>query len=93
MNPLNTKHASEQAQNRGIPPGAIEMLDRYGVDEYDGHGCLTRYISKESLRQMERDWGRPWVSQFEPWLNVYKVCSADGQTITIGHRFRRIRRK
>lgn len=93
MNYSNTRHASERAQSRGIPPGAIEMLESYGVEEYDGHGCVTRYLSKESRRQMERDWGRPWVSRLEPWLNVYEVCNTDGRIITIGHRFRRIRRK
>ena len=93
MNLSNTKHASDRAQSRGIPPGAIEMLDRYGVDQYHGNGYITRYISKGSRRQMEHDLGRPWVAQIAPWLNVYKVCSSDGRTITIGHRFKRIKRK
>jgi hypothetical protein len=90
---MNTKHAKARAQQRGIPPLVNELLDRYGQEEHDGHGAITLYLSKSSIRNMERDWGHRPVSRLAEWFDVYKVRSADGSTITVGHRTRRLRRK
>lgn len=91
---MNTKHAAIRSQQRGIPPFIDEILDRYGAEEYDGHGGLIRYLTKSSIRQMERDMGRAPVRQLAQWRDAYKVTScSDGFTITTGHLCSRIRRK
>jgi hypothetical protein len=51
------------------------------------------FLDKQSIRSMERDLGRRPVARLAEWLDVYKVRTSDGQTITIGHRTRRIWRK
>ncbi len=90
---MNTKHANVRAQQRGIPPMIDQFLDLYGQEEHDGHGAITLYLNKESIRQMERDFGRRPVSRLAEWFDAYKVKSTDGRTITIGHRKRRLWRK
>lgn len=88
-----THHAAIRAQQRGIPPMVDDLLDRYGHEEYDGHGAVTVYFDKQSLRVMERELGRRPISRFAEWHDAYKVRSVDGKTITLGHRTRRIWRK
>lgn len=88
-----TKHAAIRAQQRGIPPMIDQLLDLYGQEEHDGHGAVTLYLSKKSIRTMERDLGRSPVSRLAEWFDAYKIRSMDGHTITVGHRTRRLRRK
>lgn len=90
---MNTKHAEDRAQQRGIPPMIDQFLDLYGQEEYDGRGAVVLYLSKASIRHMERDFGRRPVSRLKEWLGAYKVKTTDGQTITTGHRTKRIWRK
>jgi len=90
---MNTRHSAIRAQQRGIPPLVDELLDRYGKEEHDGHGATTVYLDKESIRKIERDWGRAPAARLSGWFDAYKVRSADGKTITIGHRTQRIWRK
>ena len=89
---MNTRHATTRAQQRGLPPLVDQLLDRYGEEQHDGHGGLIVYLSKISIRNMERDLGRRPVAKFAEWHNAYKVMGADGRTITFAHRTHRIRR-
>jgi hypothetical protein len=89
---VNTPHAQARAQ-RGIPPLMDELLDRYGHEQHDGHGAVILYLDKQSIRAMERDWGRRPVARLAEWLDAYKVRAGDGTTITVCHRTRRIWRK
>lgn len=90
---MQSQHAAVRAQKRGILPLVDELLDRYGAEQYDGHGAVVVYLDKASIRSMERDFGRRPVSRLSEWFDVYKVRAlSDGKTITIGHRTERIRR-
>ncbi|MES2944869.1 MAG: hypothetical protein V4772_18535, partial [Pseudomonadota bacterium] len=60
---------------------------------YDGHGGIIVYLDKESIRKMERDMGRRPIARMSEWLSAYKVKASDGNTITIGHRTKKINRK
>ena len=86
-------HAAVRAAQRGIPPLVDTLLETYGEEQHDGHGAVILYLNKESIRNMERDFGRRPVARLSEWLDAYKVRAADGQTITVGHRYRRIWRK
>jgi hypothetical protein len=89
-----TKHALIRAQQRGIPPLVDQWLDEFGEEHHDGHGCVRRYFSHRSVRQMEQALGRQPVCLFKRYLHAYKVeRSADGATITIGWLTRRIQRR
>lgn len=90
---MNTKHAEERSQQRCIPPMIDQLLDLYGQEEHVGQGAIVLYLSKSSIRSMERDLGRRPVSRLAEWFGAYKVKTTDGHTITIGHRTRHLRRK
>lgn len=90
---MNTKHSIEQSQRRGIVPIAVEALDRYGQEQYDGNGAIIVYMNKASRRAMERDWGHRAVGKLWELLNdVYKVMTTDGKIITVGHRYKKVQR-
>ena len=91
---MNTRHAQTRAQQRGIPPLIDELLDRYGAEQYDGHGCVVVYLNKNSIRQMERDLGQRPVARLSEWFTAYKVRALnDEATVTVGHRTSRVRRR
>ena len=90
---MKTKHATRQAQRRGIVPFADEALDRFGQEQYDGQGGIIVCLTKASRKAMEREWGHRAVAKlWELLKDAYKVVSTDGQTITVGHRYQRIQR-
>jgi len=89
-----TNHARTRSQQRGIPPLIEEWLDEFGELEYDGHGGVTRYFSRYSIRRMERVFGRSPVRKMSEFLGAYKVeSSRDSSVITVGYRRGRVRRK
>lgn len=91
---MNTKHADTQAQRRGIPPFIDQALDQFGFEQYGERGSITVFFNKKSIRNMEREYGRPIVSKLEPWLGAYKVRSSNSdRTITIGFLTKRVNRR
>lgn len=90
---MNTKHSEVRAQQRGIPPMIDQFLDMYGQEEHDGRGGVVVYLSKTSIRNMQRDMGRRPVARLAEWFDAFKVRGSNGQTITVGHRTRRLWRK
>lgn len=90
---MDTKHFEIRAQQRGIPAGAQELLDRFGELEYDGHGHRIIYISSTSRKKMDKELGRTFVNKLGNWRNVYRVETSSGDcVITTGFRTHRIRR-
>lgn len=90
---MHTKHSAARLQQRGIPPLIDQWLDEYGEELFDGHGGVVIRFTAKSRRTMERAFGKEPVRRLAEYLDVYKVESShDGHTITIGHRFKRIKR-
>lgn len=91
---MNTKHAGIRAQQRGIPPFIDQALDQFGYEQYGERGSITVFFNKQSIRNMEREFGRPIVSKLTPWLSAYKVRSSNSdQTITVGFLTKRVNRR
>lgn len=91
---MDTGHSEKRAQQRCIPPLIQDLLDQFGQRQYDGRGGLIKFFNGKSIRRMERAIGRQPVRCLSPWLDAYKVVSTlDGDTITIGHRYKRINRR
>lgn len=89
-----TKHATCRAQQRRIDPLIDEWLDRFGEEEYDGHGYVKRYFSKRSIRAMQRALGREPVKRLADKLNVYRLATSNGgEVVTTGRRTKRIWRR
>lgn len=90
---MTTKHFAIRTQQRGIPHGMQELLDRFGDLQYDGNGHRIVYFSGTSKKKMEKELGRSFVNKLGTWSNVYKVeTSAGDRAITTGIRTDRIRR-
>jgi hypothetical protein len=90
---MNTRHAYIRSQQRGIPPMIDQWLDLYGREEYAENGVVIVYLCKDSIRSLEKDLGKRPVSRMSEWFNAYKVRSTAGDTITVGFRRNRIKRK
>ena len=86
-------HALTRAQQRGLPPLVLQWLDAYGTETHDGRGAVIRHFTRDARRRLERDVGREPVRRLHEYLDAYAVLGTDGNLITVGHRYRRIRRK
>jgi len=89
---LKTKHAEARMQQRAIPPLMVDLLHRYGREDYQ-NGSSICYLDKRGSQRALKAL-RETLDRFEKLSNTYVVLSADdGTEITIGHRTKRIRRK
>lgn len=89
-----SKHAATRAQQRGIPPMIDEWLSQFGEERYDSGGAIVVFFTRNSVRQLEREYGREPVRRMSEYLRCYKVMSSkDATVISIGHRYKRLNRK
>jgi hypothetical protein len=88
---MNTSHAAKRQQQRGIPNLVIEWLERFGHEQHDQHGAMLYYFDKPARRRLERHYGRTSVRRMHEFLNAYVVIDRNGQLITVGHRYNRVR--
>ncbi len=70
-----TDHASIRQQQRGIPPLVADWLMSYGAEQFDGHGGIVRYFSKQCIRRLEREVGRTAVARMSEFMRCYLVQS------------------
>jgi hypothetical protein len=83
-----TQHATQRAQQRGVPPLITSWLVEYGEKAFDGHGGMVRFFSRKSIRRMERELGTAPVRRLSEYLRSYLVQgAADGAVITVGKRY------
>ncbi|MDO9424145.1 MAG: hypothetical protein Q7T40_08150 [Methylobacter sp.] len=91
---MMTKHAAVRAQQRCIPLEISMLLDQFGERHYNGNGVILRYFSKASIRNMLKKQSEKLSAKIKHYFDVYKVVSVDGgNTITIGYRTKRIKRR
>jgi hypothetical protein len=89
-----SRHAATRAQQRGIPPMVDDWLTLFGEEIYDGNGAIIVFFSRDSVRQLERQFGREPVRRMSEYLDCYKVMSSrDATVISIGHRYKRMNRR
>lgn len=84
-------HARIRSQQRGIPPLIVEWLERFGDEIHDHMGGVVLHFSKRSVRDLERNVGREPVRRMNEFLACYAVIGTDGQVITVGKRYKRIK--
>jgi hypothetical protein len=91
---MNTRHAEIRAQQRAMPPFVDRLLDEFGEEAHDGHGCIRVYFSHRSIRRMRQALGQQPVSMFKRYLRAFKIESfRDGAVVTRGWQTRRVRRR
>lgn len=89
---LMSRHASERAQQRGIPPLIVDWLLAYGAAEFDHRGAEIRYFDHRAKRRLANEFGRQVVDRLAGLLDAYIVVAASGCVVTVGHRLKRLSR-
>jgi hypothetical protein len=94
MNPLPaalSHHARARMQQRGIPTERVEGLLAFGREVHDRHGAVIVYFDRASRKRAERAHAASRV-ELDRMAGVYLVI-ANGVVATVGHRYRRVRRR
>ena len=87
-----TQHARQRMQQRGIPQQAIDYVLSYGRVSHHHHGACVVWLDKRSRARLGREAGQQVIRKLEKHLDAYVVTDTDGTVVTVGHRYRRIRR-
>jgi len=86
--PPLSRHARRRLQQRGLAPGIVVLLCRFGRRRFNHDGTVTLHFDRDSRRRAGLGAGTPGA-----WINAYLVQDVDsGVVITVGHRVRRINR-
>ncbi len=87
-----TRHAQTRMRQRCISPAALEALLDYGRSRYlHSRGRELVYFDKKAREKLARD--VPSAAREIGRLGkTYAVLGRDGAVVTVGHRFRRIRK-
>jgi len=86
----SSTHASIRCQQRGIPALVLDLLLQFGSREHDRAGAEIVYFDRRSKKRIESYTGG-LISRLSDYLDSYAVV-ADGQVVTVGHRYKRINR-
>lgn len=87
-----TKHAENRLENRAIPPLVVDLLYRFGAEKPQA-GSTILFFDHRARRRAYRAL-KDVMDRFEKVSQTYVIESADnGQLITAGHRFDRLRNK
>ena len=84
-------HARARMQQRGIPTDRVERLLDFGREVHDRRGAVIVYFDRASRRRAERAHAAS-RDELDRMAGVYLVI-ADGVVATVGHRYRRVRRR
>ena len=87
-----SRHARARMQQRGISQAALFCLLDYGREAHEHDGSVTLYFDKTARRRLERDAGPDSRKQLARLRRLYAVLGGDGGVVTVGHRYRRVRR-
>ena len=84
-------HARARMQQRGISNDRVERVLAFGHEVHDRHGAVIVYFDRAARRRAERARAAS-RDELERLAGVYLVI-ADGIVATVGHRYRRVRRR
>jgi len=87
-----TQHAAVRMQQRGVDNLALECLLAYGSSVYDHRGGEILLFDKRAWKRLESSIDRTLLRRVSDSRAIYAVCSCDGDLVTVGHRYRRVRR-
>ena len=87
-----TAHARARMQQRGIRPEALEALLAFGSERHlAGQDCDIVFFDKKAKRRLAK--AQPAAArEAERFIRTYAILGADGAVVTVGHRFRRVRK-
>ena len=88
---MYTAHAKVRMQQRAIPQSIVNLLLDYGERAPAGRGGEIFYFGRRGHQRVCRSKGKAISRRLEGHWRDYVVV-ADGQVVTCGKRYRRIRR-
>ena len=82
---MKTKHAEVRAQQRGINHGVERLLLAYGEVRPAPRGCVMRFFSKKSIKEMEAEFGHFFIARNHENFRSYLIESRkDRAIVTVG---------
>ena len=88
-----TRHAQIRCQQRGISGQLLELLLDHGEERHLGHGATIVSFPKDARERLRRSLPRKTYAALDSRLNVYAIVGANGQVMTVGHRYQPLRDK
>lgn len=90
--PRVTAHARVRMQQRGIQSDALEALLDFGSARHlHGQDCEVVFFDKKARGRLAK--AKPDVArEADRLVRTYAIVGSDGAVITVGHRFRRVRK-
>jgi hypothetical protein len=94
MNIHLTEHARKRTAQRCIPEVLIDLILKYGSDFESRTGTQIRALNdRMSKKEVSKELFSMGIKPRDPWWDTYLVVTHYGVVITVGHRFRRIKKK
>ena len=90
---LTTRHARIRCQQRGISGQLLGLLLDHGKERHLGHGATIISVPKNTRERLRRSLPRKTYAALDSSLNVYAIVGANGQVVTVGHRYQPLRDK
>jgi len=87
-----TEHAAIRARQRGVDPVVLDCLLSFGSSVHDHQGGEIVVFDHKAFRRLERAVDAALLRRVSDHRSLYAVRSTDGALVTVGHRFRRVRR-
>lgn len=94
MHPLAdcTHHARVRMQQRGIDAAKLDLLMAYGSASHDHHGHVLLHMDRRAVIAALKERGDAAAALLDDARGIYAVVGKDGLIVTVGHRYRRLRR-
>ena len=90
--PRVTAHARARMQQRGIRSDALEALLDFGSARHlHSQRCEVVFFDKKAKKRLAR--ANPEAArEAERLVRTYAIVGSNGVVVTVGHRFRRVRK-
>ena len=94
MHPLAdcTHHARVRMQQRGIDAAKLDLLMAYGRSSHDHRGHVLMHMDRRAVQAALKACGDAAAPMLERVRGIFAVVGKDGVVVTVGHRYRRLRR-
>lgn len=89
---LITQHATIRMQQRGIREKTLDCLLKYGSKMHSDRGCFIMFFNKQARKRLQKIADSNLYKYLQSQLDAYAIVTAQGEVLTVGHRFKRINR-
>jgi hypothetical protein len=87
-----SNHASVRMQQRRVTREVIDLLHAHG-EQARSHGAYVYYFSRRAKCRVSGVLSPGELRTIEEYRSCYLIEADDGVIVTVGHRYKRIRRK